>query len=347
MALDIIKEQRMIRTLFYSLIKAADLITENKNLSEEFVDTVQKYVRERVLLDDSTKEITDVADELLETLGWKNSVLKIDESTGTGKISLGKNRYIVKEIADTKGILLLLKALFEGIGYNILKGPVEVKASISLSSGSQYEVEIKRKARSITQEKSTEVRSIEHQLEDPITHSSLTIDSMFGPIFSRRIPDVLLFDTAWKVISESLVANYSTNEDDPVKEILKNESEANLSRLILKLTENQLDEDISNLSELVGEFIVKILSTKVNIPLLDALQTTLRDRHLNSYLIYYECRKFCANKTFEKRCTFIRNMWVGILSEIFGIPMTIKDVLHAGKRDTYCMVEIIPKKSES
>ncbi len=121
----------------------------------------------------------------------------------------------------------------------------------------------------------------------------------------------------------------------------------NLSRFITKIIEDETEEEILNLSELIGEFIVKILITKTNEPLIGLLQSTLQDCHADSYLIYYECRKFCAEKQLPNRCAFIRGMWVGILSEIFGIQIKIKELFHAGKRDRYCMVELTPEKNTS
>lgn len=346
MALDIIKEQRLIRTLFYSLIQAADLISDNKELSLKFTANIEKYIRERLNFDEDTRETEEVIDELLEMLGWRNTGINVDLTAGTGKISLGKNRYIVKEVADIKGTLLMIEALFEGIGYHLLKGAVNTEVELSLTAGSQYDISLTRKVGAIIKEKVSDGKVVDVPGEDPTIHSSLTIESMFSPIFTRRIPDVLLFDTAWKVITESLVANVSPETDTTIKDMLKNESVANLSRFIRKLTGNESDEEIRNLSELVGEFIAKILSTKVGGPLIDQLQNTLQDRHANTYLIYYDCRTFCANKRFENRCKFIRGMWVGILGEIYGMPITIKEVLHAGKRDTYCMMELVPSKKE-
>ena len=49
MALDIIKEQRLIRTLFYSLIQSTDLIVDNNSKCEIFVSNVAKFVKERFL----------------------------------------------------------------------------------------------------------------------------------------------------------------------------------------------------------------------------------------------------------------------------------------------------------
>jgi len=347
MALDIIKEQRLIRTLFYSLIQAAELISDNKELSQKFTANIEKYIRERLNFDEDTRETEEVIDELLEMLGWRNSIINVELTTGTGKVSLGKNRFIVKDVADVKGTLLMIEALFEGIGYHLLKGAVNAEAKLSLTAGSHYDISLTRKVGVIIKEKVSDGKVVEVPGEDPTIHTSLTIESLFSPIFSRRIPDVLLFDTAWKVITESLVANVSPETDSKIKDMLKNESVANLSRFIMKLTGDETDEEIRNLSELVGEFIAKILSTKIDGPLIDHLQNTLQDRHATTYLIYYDCRTFCANKRFENRCKFIRGMWVGILGEIYGMPITIKEVLHAGKRDTYCMMELITSKKEN
>ncbi|MHA1210960.1 MAG: hypothetical protein ACTSSH_00735, partial [Candidatus Heimdallarchaeota archaeon] len=117
----------------------------------------------------------------------------------------------------------------------------------------------------------------------------------------------------------------------------------NLSIIILKLTEQISEEEIMSMADIVGEFFVRILSTKISSPLFEKLQSTLRDKHATSYLIYYECRHFCADKQFVNRCTFIRGMWVGILSELYGQPIKVIELMHAGKRDTYCMVELGPK----
>ncbi|MGC9780236.1 MAG: hypothetical protein HZR80_13405 [Candidatus Heimdallarchaeota archaeon] len=343
MALDIIKEQRMIRTIFYSLIQSADLLVDNKAHCEQFVSKVGKFISEKTLREEDTRDVKEASRELLETLGWKSIGMDINLERGNGNINLGKNRFIVNEIADSKGALLVIQALFEGIGSYIFKSPVSAKVELSLSSSSYYNITLTRKkiqADTVLDKPS----AVPFEVADRSIHETLTIDSMFNPIFTKDVPSVILFETIWKVVTESYVANV-TDESDFVKEALKNPTMENLSLIIMKLTENEEENEILNMSEILGEFVVKILSTKISGSLISRLQTTLRDRHAINYLIYYECRLFCADKKFVNRCTFIRGMWVGLLSEIFSIPIKIKELYHAGKRDRYCMLELVPKKS--
>lgn len=345
MALDIIKEQRMIRTLFYSLVQSADLIVDDNSKCEKFVSIVGKFIKERTLRDDVTRDEKEIVSELLVTLGWKSSVINFNQDEGYGKVTLGKNRFFVKEIADSKGLLLVLQALFDGIGYFLLKSPVKTKAKLSLKSSSHYEVEFSRTKIVVEQKEEEKPSLVPVEIADKSIHVSLTIDKIFNPIFTKDIPDFILFETLWKVVTESYVANFSADANDPVNKALKNPTMTNLSFIILKLTENEKEEEIVNMSEIIGEFLVKILSTKITDPLIGKLQSTLRDKHANSYLIYYDCRFFCAEKKFVNRCTFIRYMWVGILNEIFGRQVMIKELFHAGKRDKYCMLELVPEES--
>lgn len=346
MALDIIKEQRLIRTLFYSLIQSADLIVDNNSKCEIFVSNVAKFVKERFLREDETRDEKEIVSELLVTLGWKSTVINFNQDEGHGKATLGQNRFFVKEIADSKGTLLVLQALFEGIGHFLLKNPVKAKAKLSLKSSSHYEVQFSRKKIVVEQKEEEEKPSlVPIEVADKSIHGALTIDKIFNPIFTRDIPDFMLFETFWKVVTESYVANFSADANDPVNKALKNPTMTNLSFIIMKLTENEKEEEIVNMSEIVGEFLVKILSTKITDSLINKLQSTLRDKHASSYLIYYDCRFFCAEKKFVNRCTFIRSMWVGILNEIFGRQVMIKELYHAGKRDKYCMLELVPEES--
>ena len=346
MALDIIKEQRMIRSLFYSLVQSADLIVDDNSKCEKFVSIVGKFIKERTLRDDDTRDEKEIVSDLLETLGWKSTVINFNEDEGHGKATLGQNRFFVKEIADSKGTLLVLQALFEGIGHFLLKSPVKAKAKLSLKSSSHYEVEFSRTEIVVEQKEEEEKPSlVPVEVADKSIHVSLTIDKIFNPIFTKDIPDFMLFETFWKVVTESFVANFSADANDPVNKALKNPTMTNLSFIIMKLTENEKEEEIVNMSEIIGEFLVKILSTKITDPLIGKLQSTLRDKHASSYLIYYDCRFFCAEKKFVNRCTFIRNMWVGILNEIFGRQVMIKELYHAGKRDKYCMMELVPEES--
>lgn len=346
MALDIIKEQRMIRTIFYSLLQSAELIADNKELSDAFVSNVEKFVRERAIIDEGTRETKEITTELLNAFGWKSISIHYDTNLGTGKVILGKNRYIIKEVTDNKGTLLFIQAIFQGIGYHLFNAPTAASVKLSFSTGSHYEITLQR-LREASSDKTRDSSASSTLVDDTSIHGSLTIGDMFNPIFQKSLPEVFLFETAWKVITESYVANFSTDGDESLKEALKNESMVNLSRFITKIIADETEEEILNLSELVGEFIVKILITKTNEPLINVLQSTLQDRHASSYLIYYECRKFCAEKQLPNRCAFIRGMWVGILSEIFGIPIKIKELFHAGKRDRYCMMELVPEKNKS
>lgn len=345
MALDIIREQRMIRTLFYSLVQSADLLIDDNTKCEKFVSNVAKFIKEKTLRDDDTRDEKEIVSDLLETLGWKSSVINFNQDEGQGKVSLGQNRFFVKEIADSEGTLLVLQALFEGIGYFLLKNPVKAKAKLSLKSSSHYEVEFSR-TKIVIEQIEEKPSLVPVEVTDRSIHSDLTVDKIFNPIFTKDIPDFILFETFWKVVTESYVANFSADANDPVNKALKNPTMTNLSFIIMKLIENEKEEEIVNMSEIVGEFLVKILSTKITDPLIGKLQSTLRDKHASSYLIYYDCRFFCAEKKFVNRCIFIRNMWVGILNEIFGRQVMIKELFHAGKRDKYCMLELVPEESK-
>ncbi len=345
MALDIIREQRMIRTLFYSLVQSADLIVDDNSKCDIFVSNVAKFIKERTLREDETRDEKEIVSELLETLGWKSLVINFNKDEGHGKVTLGQNRFFVKEIADSKGTLLVLQALFEGIGHFLLDNPVKTIAKLSLKSSSHYEVQFSR-TKIVDEQKEEEKPSlVPVEVADKSIHVSLTIDKIFNPIFTKDIPDFILFETFWKVVTESFVANFSADANDPVNKALKDPSMTNLSFIIMKLTEDEKEEEIVNMSEIIGEFLVKILSTRITDPLISKLQSTLRDKHASSYLIYYDCRFFCAEKKFVNRCTFIRNMWVGILNEIFGRQVMIKELFHAGKRDKYCMMELVPEES--
>ncbi|MHA1213274.1 MAG: hypothetical protein ACTSSH_12560, partial [Candidatus Heimdallarchaeota archaeon] len=243
MALDIIKEQRMIRALFYSLVQSAELINTNKEQSEKFVAQVSKFIRERALADEGTQDAKEVVVELLETFGWKSIKIDYTSGSGSGKISLGKNRFFINEISDTDGSLLVLRAFFEGICYYLMGAPAEAKVTLSFSSGTYYEIAFSKKKGIIVPIKKV-ITAVPEELTDRSIHESLTITSIFNPIFTRDIPSVILFETAWKVITESYIANYAIENDEIAKEALKIPSMENLSIIILKLTEQISEEEI-------------------------------------------------------------------------------------------------------
>lgn len=342
MALDILKEQRMIQTLFFSLISSAELILDDKEKCEEFVYRIESFVREKMMVEGDEEEVKEKIKEQLEILGWRNAVIRYNAGTATGEIFLGKNRYVVKDITDSNGILLVIQGIIEGTCYHLLESPVKAEVSFSFSSGSHYAAKISKKIERLGRGEA--IRRRPTAISESAIHQNLNIESMFYPILSRDIPTLILFETTWKVISESFIANYSTEEDELLKEAIKTESMENMSRIIMKITQDESEEDIRNMAELLGEYIAKILATRVGGSLEKKLQSTLVDKNAESYLIYYACRAFCAEREFDKRCTFIRSLWVGMLSEIFGYKMMIKEVFHAGKRDKYCMIELAPKK---
>ena len=80
----------------------------------------------------------------------------------------------------------------------------------------------------------TTVRRRPTSISETAIHQNLSIESMFYPILSRDIPTIILFETTWKVISESFIANYSIEEDDLLKQAIKTESMENMSRIIMK-----------------------------------------------------------------------------------------------------------------
>ncbi|NHJ41300.1 MAG: hypothetical protein FK731_14810 [Asgard group archaeon] len=343
MALDIIKEQRIIRTLFFSLIQSADLIIKNEDQKDQFCSKIAKFVQ-RTLIIEETRDIKETITELLNTLGWKSIQINFDSDKGFGKIILGKNRFFINEVADTDGTYLVLEAFFKGICYHIFDSEVDVSAVPSYSSGSYYEINFNKAAPKVVKKEIEIPTPVPKIQTERSIHETLTNELIFRPIFNRDIPDMILFETLWKVITESYIANYSTELDDSIKESLKISSLENVSLIIMKLTEKQSEKDLVNMAEIIGEFFVKLLSTKVTDPLIEKLQSTLQDRHATNYLIYYDCRQFCAEKKFVNRCLFFRSMWLGILNEIYGFPLIVKELFHAGKRDRYCMLEIVPDK---
>jgi hypothetical protein len=346
MALDIIKEQRLMRTLFFSLIKSAEIIQSNEEQKKQFIAAISKFMKERTIIVDDTRDIKEIIKELTNILGWKSVEIVIERENDAGKISLGKNRYFVKEVADIEGTLLVLEAFFTGICYHLLKTPVEVQATPSYSSGSFYEISFKKAEIFFEEPKIETAMPVFKEETDFSIHKTLTYELIFNPIFNREIPHVILFEALWKVVSESYVANYSAEGDANIKNILTKPSLENLSILIMKLTEDQSEKDIMNMAELVGEFFSKLLKTKVSGSLASKMQSTLQDRHASNYLIYYDCKIFCAERTFVNRCVFIRSMWLGILNEIYGFPLNVKELFHAGKRDRYCMLELVPDKQD-
>ncbi|MHA1308410.1 MAG: hypothetical protein ACTSQN_14055 [Candidatus Heimdallarchaeota archaeon] len=76
MALDILKDQRMIQTLFFSLINSAELLVGDKEKSEEFVFRVERFVREKMISEGEEAEVKEKIIEQLEFLGWRNAVIK-------------------------------------------------------------------------------------------------------------------------------------------------------------------------------------------------------------------------------------------------------------------------------
>ncbi|MHA1435148.1 MAG: hypothetical protein ACTSO7_15000, partial [Candidatus Heimdallarchaeota archaeon] len=123
MALDILKDQRMIQTLFFSLINSAELLVGDKEKSEEFVFRVERFVREKMISEGEEAEVKEKIIEQLEFLGWRNAVIKYNAGSGTGEIILGKNKYIVKDAADSEGVLLVIQGIIEGMCYHLLENP--------------------------------------------------------------------------------------------------------------------------------------------------------------------------------------------------------------------------------
>jgi predicted hydrocarbon binding protein len=345
MALDIIKEQRMIRTLYFALSQAADQFVSNDEKEQSFVRSVQQFIQERVISSDSLRDKEEVVREQIETLGWRNIQLNYQEDSGEGKLLLGRNRYIVKDKAETPGTFLLIRSLIQGLCQELFNVPVNTNVQLSLRSGSFYEITFEKTTLWVPSKKT------EHGREEPGSKIEkgvippLTIENIFHPILARKVPELILFEAAWKVITESFLANYTEEKGTEISNALNEQTIENLSFLIPKLVENEEPEEILNLSELLGEFVAKILKQRIDESIIELLQPTLQDRHANSYLIYYEQRSFCADKQVENRCHFIHGLWVGILSEVYSMPMKINEVYHAGKRDKYCMVELIPKSS--
>ncbi|MBD3192026.1 MAG: hypothetical protein GF308_15370 [Candidatus Heimdallarchaeota archaeon] len=341
MSLEIIKTQRMIRTLYYSLITAAQLIHKNKGEAEKFTAKVESFIKNRIPLqtgkDTSNNEIT----EFIDTLGWRNVTIDFDSGLGHGKILLGRNRFFPKTLAESEGTLLVIQAIMQGLSYHLFKAPVKATAILSMKSGTFYEISLTHVQRTIPKTRRDKDTSSPGETAQELRISLLTIEDIFQPIFGKNISSSILFEALWKIISESFVAEYSDLDEEELEKALKDPSIKNLNLFIHKIINKEKKEEILNVARLFGEFVVKILTTKLDKAVINYLQPTLRDRHADSYFIYYPKQSFCSNNQIAERCVFIHGLWLNILEEIYGMPIEIKEVFHAGKRDQYCMVEFV------
>ncbi|MHA1308409.1 MAG: hypothetical protein ACTSQN_14050, partial [Candidatus Heimdallarchaeota archaeon] len=132
---------------------------------------------------------------------------------------------------------MVIQGIIEGMCYHLLENPVKAEVSFSFSTGSHYTVKISKKIERLAKGETRRIRPT--AISEKALHQNLNIESMFYPILSKDIPSFIIFETTWKVISESLIANYSTEEDEILKEAIKTESMENMSRLIMKITEDE------------------------------------------------------------------------------------------------------------
>lgn len=228
----------------------------------------------------------------------------------------------------------------QGLSYHLFKAPVKANAFLSMKQGTFYEIDLTRVQRPTPKIKEKD-RASPGKTAQELKISPLTIEDIFQPIFGKNISSSILFEALWKIISESFVAEYSDLAEEELEEALKEPSMKNLNLFIHKIITKEKKEEIPNVARLFGEFVVKILTTKLDRAVINYLQPTLRDRHAESYFIYYPKQSFCSNDQIPDRCVFIHGLWLSILEEIYGMPIEIKEVFHAGKRDQYCMVEFV------
>ncbi|MHA1302378.1 MAG: hypothetical protein ACTSQE_02690 [Candidatus Heimdallarchaeaceae archaeon] len=312
---------------------------------------------------------------LLEFLGWKIiSIVRNDDETIT--LKLGANRFIEREI-DNVAYNIIVAGIAKAIGYFIYGKNVIIEQIPSQFDTRQLQIIIKKGEEPIpalldtqvgvevSQATSEAVTIAQKQEKERKPHLStevleikptieLKFENVFSPIL-QNYPLATLLPVFHKVLSEVVTSFFSEIEDKQIKEAKSKYSEKNILFLIefILVTVAETNQKISEIADLVGQYLIKAIVSKTNENLVQYLprEVTSEISRRVSY-VEFSAREFCTYSpgekcTAEKRdlCDFILFMWQGMLKELLpDKKFKLGERISATRRGKFCLAEFLKEE---
>ncbi len=319
--------------------------------------------------------IEEQFDSLVEFLGWKT--LNIEKKEESAIINLGANRFISSESTDLSYILIV-SGIIRALGYFLFESDVIVEQIPSQFESQQMQVIIQKiehpiptigekviqaetsasTYKPIVDMQQTIAQSIKPQLsteEEEIKSSiGLSLEDTFSPI-SKNYPIAMILPTFHQVLAEIITTFFSDMEDTNVKKAKAEFTENHILYLIEILLTNirDADQNIREISSMIGQYVIKTIKTNSEDDLLKHLPDDITST-VSRRVAYVEfpARSYCTYAPGEKcvegkrdLCDFVLYMWEGILQNLLpDKTFTIGERIPATRRGKFCLVEFLKGK---
>ena len=316
--------------------------------------------------------IEEQFDSLVEFLGWKS--MKIEKKEESAIINLGANRFISSDSTDLS-YLLIISGIIRALGYFLFESNVIVEQIPSQFESQQMQVIIQKIEQAIPSvgEKVIDVQTSTStykpivDMQQTITRSSkpqlsaeeeeirssigLNLEDVFSPI-SKNYPITKVLPIFHQVLAEVITTFFSDMEDANVKKAKAEFTENHILYLIEILLTNirDADQNIREISSMIGQYVIKTIKTNTTDDLLKHLPDDITST-VSRRVAYVEfpARSYCTYAPGEKcvegkrdLCDFILYMWEGMLQNILpDKTFKVGERIPATRRGKFCLVEFL------
>ena len=318
--------------------------------------------------------IEEQFDLLVEVLGWKN--ITIEKKDENAVVNLGANRFITSDATDFSYIIIVT-GLIKALGYFLFESNVRVELIPSQFQSQQLQLVIQKLDQPIPV-KTEEVISTEPSITPAIVTEQtqqvaqptkptlsvedeeikpsieLDLDTVFSPIL-REFPVTMILPIFHQVLAEITTTFFSDIEDSNVKKAKTEFTEIHILFLIEFLLINIRDseQDIHEISSMIGQYVIKALQTKSQEDLTKYLPEDIQSS-VSRRVAYIEfpARGYCTYAPGEKcvegkrdLCDFVLYIWEGILSVLMADKKyKLGERIPATRRGTFCMAEFLKEE---
>jgi len=316
--------------------------------------------------------IEEQFDSLVEFLGWKT--MNIEKKEESAIINLGANRFISSKSTDFS-YLLIISGIIRALGYFLFESDVIVEQIPSQFESQQMQIIIQKiehpipsvgekvigtttstsTYKPIVEMQQTIAQSSKLQLsteEEEIKSSiGLSLEDTFSPIL-KNYPITKILPIFHQVLAEVITTFFSDMEDTNVKKAKAEFTENHILYLIEILLTNirDADQNIREISSMIGQYIIKTIKTSSTDDLLkhlpdDIISTVSR----RVAYVEFPARSYCTYAPGEKcvegkrdLCNFVLYMWEGMLQNLLpDKTFTVGERIPATRRGKFCLVEFL------
>lgn len=317
--------------------------------------------------------IEEQFDSLVEFLGWKT--MNINKKEESAIINLGANRFISSESTDLS-YYLIVSGITRALGYFLFDSDVIVEQIPSQFESQQIQIIIQKiehpiptvGEKVIDAKLSTSTQKPIIEMQQSVTHAKkpqlstdeeeeikssigLNLEDVFSPIL-KNYPIAMITPIFHQVLAEIITTFFSDMEDANVRRARAEFTENHILYLIEILLTNirEADQNIQEISSMIGKYVIKTIQTNSTDNLLTYLPDDITST-VSRRVAYVEfpARSYCTYAPGEKcvegkrdLCDFVLYMWEGMLQNLLpDKTFTIGERIPATRRGKFCLVEFL------